>query len=149
MIYSIIWYFLRVHKIFESHNVKHILCYGTLWGQIRASELLPWSEKAELCVFKSQLDLISEGILYGSFQRKFLRLRYFSANGFFIVEDIYESKPFVQIYVFEKDDEVIFDFICLVSECMDKDSWFYSNKCSKESDGKEDCCHHIAIGHHR
>ncbi len=96
----------RVHKIFESHNIQHILCYGTLWGQITMSNLLPWSQKAELCIFKSQLDRINEGLLYGSFERSYLRLRYFSANGFFIVESIYESNPYVQVYVFDKDDEV-------------------------------------------
>lgn len=79
------------------------------------SELLPWSEKAELCTFKSQLDRVSEGLLYGSFERKSLRLRYFSADGFFIVEDIQKSKPFVQIYVFEKDDEVIDSFLYICS----------------------------------
>ncbi|KAJ6646955.1 hypothetical protein Bhyg_02172 [Pseudolycoriella hygida] len=95
----------KVHTILDSHKLKHILCYNTLWGQIRISNFLPWTKKADLCIFKSQLDRINEGLLYGSFQRKFLRLRYFSANGYFIVKDIYSSKPFVQIYVFAKDEE--------------------------------------------
>lgn len=92
--------------IFEKHNLVHFLCYGTLWGQIRMSKILPWSAKAEFCVLNNQLSDIDEGHLYSSFQRMFLRLRYFSTDGVYVVQDNHKSHPFIEIYVFERDNTV-------------------------------------------
>lgn len=50
---------------------------------------------------------IDEGHLYSSFQREFLQLRYFSADAIYVVEDIHRSYPYVEIFVFDKDEEVI------------------------------------------
>lgn len=90
----------------------HFLCYGTLWGQIRIGDVLPWSLKAELCVLNVQVSAVDEGHLYSSFQRNFLRLRYFSADGVYRVEDTQRPYPFVEIFVFDRDVEVYtLDFI--------------------------------------
>lgn len=97
----------RVHIILQKHNIVHFLCYGTLWGQIRIAEILPWSQKVELCILNQHVSAIDEGHLYSSFQRDFLRLRYFSTDAIYVVEDIHRSYPYVEIFVFDKDDEVI------------------------------------------
>lgn len=96
-----------MHIILEKHNIVHFLCYGTLWGQIRIADILPWSQKAELCILNPHVSAIDEGQLYSSFQRDFLRLRYFSGDAFYVVEDIHRSYPYIEIFVFGKDDEVI------------------------------------------
>lgn len=96
----------RVHTILEKQSLTHILCYGSLWGQIRMSKLFPWSFKAQFCIFNNEVAAIDEGHFYSRFHRDFLRLRYFSSDAVYIVEDIHNSYPLVEIFVFEKDEEV-------------------------------------------
>lgn len=80
--------------------------------------MFPWAQKGEFCVFERQLKDIDEGHFYGSFQRNFLRLRYFSSKGVYVVQDIHRSHPYVEMFVFQRDDEVNFkiSYICVFDD---------------------------------
>ena len=45
----------NTHSILEKLGLTHILCYGSLAGQIRIGRSLPWEDGAEMCVFNEDI----------------------------------------------------------------------------------------------
>lgn len=39
-----------LNYLFSELNATHFICYGTLWGAIRYSKLLPFDRDVDLCV---------------------------------------------------------------------------------------------------
>lgn len=108
----IISFYSSVSSQLEHHNFNVFLCYGSLWGEIRQSRLLPWSHKAELCILEDQLIEYGFDDFVKDFQRNQLNIRYIAADGFFYIEassigwSQMTSKPFIEIYIFGKDRQV-------------------------------------------
>lgn len=97
----------------ERHNFVVFLCYGTLWGEIRQSRLLPWSHKAELCILEEQLIEYGPKDFVKDFERNHLNVRYIATDGYYNIESDSigwstqtMSKPFVEIFIFAKDRQV-------------------------------------------
>lgn len=73
------------------------------------SRLFPWSEKAEICILNKELNHIKIEDLNHSFKENHLRIKYILGEGYYFVESDDESailRPFVEIYVFDKDKVV-------------------------------------------
>lgn len=97
----------------EHHNFIIFLCYGSLWGEIRQSRLLPWAHKAELCILEDQLSEYGYEDFVKDFERNHLNIRYIAADGYYYIESnsigLAQSKaqrPFVELFVFAKDRQV-------------------------------------------
>lgn len=96
----------------ELHNFNVFLCYGSLWGEIRLSRLLPWSHKAELCILEDQLIEYGYEDFSKDFERNHMNIRYIAADGYYYIESDTAgwsqtlSKPFVEIFIFTKDRKV-------------------------------------------
>lgn len=73
------------HRILETLNLRHFLCYSSLFGQIRTSSILPWEKKAELCVFNEEIAKYDELFLRRRFAKSGLDLEYNSSDGKYTV----------------------------------------------------------------
>lgn len=102
----------KVHQILESGSLTHILCYRSLWGQIRHSKLLPWSNKAELCIFSEELEKLDENYFREIFTRNSLEIEYNNIDGFYVIRDKdddegqAEHQLIVEVFVFARSEEV-------------------------------------------
>lgn len=100
----------------------NFLCYGSLWGEIRMSRLFPWSETAEICVLNEQLEHIKSEDFQRSFKEDHLNIKHISREGYYIVESDNEMatiRPFVEIYVFAKDELVrLHIFREIIAQCF-------------------------------
>jgi len=43
------------HLTLDKLDLTHILCYGSLVGQVRVKKSLPWEDNAEMCIFNEEL----------------------------------------------------------------------------------------------
>ncbi|TRY63471.1 hypothetical protein TCAL_00420 [Tigriopus californicus] len=73
------------HKILETLNLRHFLCYSSLFGQIRSSSILPWEKKAKLCVINEEIAKYDELFLRRRFASSGLNLEYNSSDGKYTV----------------------------------------------------------------
>lgn len=97
----------RVHKILDRQSITHILCYGTLWGQIRMAKMLPWRRKAEFCVFNEELMAREEARFLRLFYSHNLKIYYIHSEGLYrIFSDNPDVSPYVELVVFQRDDAV-------------------------------------------
>ncbi|XP_062549701.1 uncharacterized protein LOC134214307 [Armigeres subalbatus] len=97
--------FHRVHDILGRHGLTHILCYGTLWGQIRMAKMLPWRKKAEFCVFNEELMALEEASFLRSFYSNNLKIYYIHSEGLYrIFPENPDIGPYVELIVFQRDD---------------------------------------------
>ncbi|EDS31425.1 conserved hypothetical protein [Culex quinquefasciatus] len=97
--------FDRVHKILDRQSITHILCYGTLWGQIRMAKMLPWRRKAEFCVFNEELMAREEARFLRLFYSHNLKIYYIHSEGLYrIFSDNPDVSPYVELVVFQRDD---------------------------------------------
>lgn len=84
-------------------NLSFFVCYTSLWGVLKLKGPLPWQNSLDLCVLNSEMSAIDEGFLARSFKRYGLAITYNSAGGFYKVNKLDVSVPFVTLTVFEKD----------------------------------------------
>lgn len=104
--------YFSVASQLEQHNFVVFLCYGSLWGEIRQSRLLPWALKAELCILEDHLIEYGYDDFAKDFKRNHMNIQYIAGDGYFYVESsaIDRSRtmlePSVEIFVFAKDREV-------------------------------------------
>lgn len=96
----------RTHQVLEKFLLTHILCYNSLWGQIKNNKLLPWFPKGDFCIFNDELMKIDEAFFLSSFFKNNMRVKYVYSEGYYRIEDKRQSEPFVEVFVFERDDTV-------------------------------------------
>nr|XP_029711981.1 uncharacterized protein LOC109622844 [Aedes albopictus] len=97
--------FHSVHEILARQGVTHILCYGTLWGQIRMTKMLPWRKKAEFCVFNEELMAREEASFLRAFYSNNLKIYYIHSEGLYrIFAESPDVGPYVELIVFQRDD---------------------------------------------
>lgn len=130
------------------------LCYGSLWGEIRQSRLLPWSHKAELCILEDQLNEYGHDDFVKDFERNHMSIRHIAADGYYYIESnsIIQSqsisKPYVEIFIFAKDRQVSQSIPILFMRIFEILHYFaaFSNMFTIELAGAVDFCLHIVIG---
>ena len=98
-------------------DLTHILCYGTLWGQIRNQKILPWHPKGEFCILNHELIKVEEAKFISSFLKSNMKIRYIMSEGFYRIENEFDGQnddakkePFVDLFVFEHDNIVSMPF---------------------------------------
>ncbi|XP_055627650.1 uncharacterized protein LOC129769409 [Toxorhynchites rutilus septentrionalis] len=97
--------FETIHQILDKQGITHILCYGTLWGQIRMTKMLPWRRKAEFCVFNEELMAREEARFLRYFYSNNLKIYYIHSEGVYrIFSSKPELSPYVELIVFQRDD---------------------------------------------
>uniref|UniRef100_A0A182YPL2 Uncharacterized protein n=1 Tax=Anopheles stephensi TaxID=30069 RepID=A0A182YPL2_ANOST len=100
--------FERVHRLLVQHGLTHFLCYGTLWGQIRMSRMLPWREKAEFCVLNDELMRHEEARFLRNFYSSELRIHYLHSDGIYRIfanePTVRHATPYVELIVFQLDE---------------------------------------------
>lgn len=77
------------------------------------SRLLPWSHKAELCILEDHLTEYGRNEFVKDFEQSNFNVRYIAADGYYHIENdsngwapVTTSKPYVEIYLFAKDQNV-------------------------------------------
>lgn len=141
----------------EYHNFVIFLCYGSLWGEIRQSQLFPWAHKAELCILEDHLVEYGRDDFVSDFERNHLKIQYIAADGYYYIESNSIgwsqtiSKPFVELYIFAKDRKVNAGRHFRIDANLIKlfRRLFSSKAFTDESVGDVDFCRHIAIGRRR
>ncbi len=100
------YYIFRTHQVLDKFSLTHILCYHSLWGQIKNNKLLPWQPKGEFCIFNDELMKIDEAFFLSLFFKNDMNIKYFYSDGYYRIEDNRQREPFVELYVFENDKSV-------------------------------------------
>jgi len=100
----------NTHSILEKLGLTHILCYGSLAGQIRIGRSLPWEDGAEMCVFNEDIVKYDEVYIGNVFRQDGLRILYDSAEGRYLVSrenpPLGEEAQVVKLVVFADDKEL-------------------------------------------
>lgn len=73
------------HLTLDKLDLTHILCYGSLVGQVRVKKSLPWEDNAEMCIFNEELIKQDEGYIGNVFRQNGLDVLYDSAEGRYLV----------------------------------------------------------------
>lgn len=75
----------KTDAILETFNITHFLCYGTLWGALRHSELLPWKRNLDICVMNEDVIKLDEVFFRRQFNKQAMTIEYDSANGVYTI----------------------------------------------------------------
>ncbi|KAL0266472.1 UNVERIFIED_CONTAM: hypothetical protein PYX00_008993 [Menopon gallinae] len=99
-----------VHVVLEHLNITNFLCYGSLWGQLRLSRILPWEDKTVLCILNEAVLAKDELLVARVFKSKGFIISYDSIEGIYNILQANQKdhrKPLkVILIVFELDKVV-------------------------------------------
>ncbi len=84
-------------------DLTYFLCYDSLWGALRIKGPLKWHQIIDLCLLNEEVSHLDEAFLIRTFQRKGLKISYQSSDGIYLVKQSDQSKPLVNLYLFEED----------------------------------------------
>ena len=91
----------QLHTFFKEQNVNHFICYGTLWGAIRYSKLMPFDRDVDLCVVYD--DELEKSSLQ---QHELMRLVKEKFPEYYVMYDALEN--IYNIYLHKAMGEVVF-----------------------------------------
>lgn len=98
-----------VHDVLLTLGIAHVLCFGSLFGQLRMSQSLPWETDVEMCVLNEEISQHDEVFLKRAFWRRDLNIEYDSANGVYAIKRKSDFDGLVQLIVFAKDKDIAED----------------------------------------
>ncbi|XP_073989470.1 uncharacterized protein isoform X2 [Rhodnius prolixus] len=93
----------RVHNVLNAIGLTHFLCYGSLWGQLRSSQSLPWESDIEFCLLNEEILTKDEVYLERNFRSRNMQMVYDSTEGVYTITDVAFPGGKIQLVVFEKD----------------------------------------------
>ncbi|EEB20054.1 conserved hypothetical protein [Pediculus humanus corporis] len=97
----------EVHKILKVLNVTHFLCYGSLWGEIRFSRVLPWEDKSVMCILNEEILTKDELSIIRIFKNNGFYISYQSSEGQYVVTKLNSDKKMRVLLVLFELDKVV------------------------------------------
>lgn len=92
-----------MHNVLNAIGLTHFLCYGSLWGQLRSSQSLPWESDIEFCLLNEEILTKDEVYLERNFRSRNMQMVYDSTEGVYTITDVAFPGGKIQLVVFEKD----------------------------------------------
>lgn len=93
----------KTEDLLKTLNLKHFMCYNTLWGALKSKEPLPWSNNIELCLFNEEVSKIEEAYFIRLFKQRGVTLWYESGVGVYHGTIEGEIGNEIQLILFELD----------------------------------------------